>query len=224
MQEQEPPHYTTVNSSRPKLGVRIIAVWILVGTATIFALTGAYFWGASNASVTQVDILIPTPEPVIVQVVGEVFAPGVYELNARDRVLTAIEAAGGPTGNADIEKINLAAFVTDGGRIQVPSVPATPSPTSPSQIATNNSKLPADLPANQVQSTKTPIQAPGPIDLNTATIDQLISLPGIGETRALQIIDRRNALGRFATLEQLLEISGIGEKTLESIRSLVIIK
>lgn len=221
MREQEPPHYTTANSSRSKLGVRVIAVWILVGAAAIFALTGAYFWGASNASVTQVNILIPTPEPVIVQVVGEVFAPGVYELNARDRVLTAIEAAGGPAGNADIEKINLAAFVTDGVRIHVPSVPVTPSPTSPSQIATNDSKLPVDFP---IQSTETPIRALGPIDLNAATIDQLISLPGIGETRAFQIIDRRNALGGFTTLEQLLEISGIGEKTLESIRPLVIVR
>ncbi len=224
MREQEPPHYTTANSSRPELGVRVIAVWILVGAAAIFALTGAYFWGASNASVTQVDILIPTPEPVIVQVVGEVSAPGVYELNARDRVLTAIEAAGGPTDNADIEKINLAAFVTDGVRIHVPSVPVTPSPTSPRQITTNDSKLPVDLLDNPIQSTETPIRAPGPIDLNVATIDQLISLPGIGETRASQIIDRRNALGGFTTLEQLLEISGIGEKTLESIRPLVIVR
>ena len=110
MREQQPPHYTTADTRASRLGVRSYAVWILIGISAIFAVTGAYFWGASNASVTKVDILIPTPEPVILQVVGEVLAPGVYELNADDRVLTAIEAAGGPTRNADIEKINLAAF------------------------------------------------------------------------------------------------------------------
>ena len=224
MREQQPPHYTTADTRASKPGVRSYAVWILIGISAIFAVTGAYFWGASNASVTKVDILIPTPEPVIVQVVGEVLAPGVYELNADDRVLTAIEAAGGPTSNADIEKINLAAFIKDGARIHVPSVPPTSLPTTPTRISTDAANSRTDPPPDTIQPTVEPDQTNGIIDINVATIDQLMSLPGIGETRANQIINRRNALGGFTTLEQLLEISGIGEKTLEAIRPLVIIR
>ena len=206
------------------MGFPAIAFWLLVSIAAIFALTGAYFLGVSNASVTEVEIRIPTPEPVIVQVVGEVLAPGVYEFNAQDRVFTAVEAAGGATSKADIGKINLAAFVKDGSRILVPSVLPSPLPAPPIQIQYDGAGNLSNSTVDTSSFVETPVPTAGPIDLNVATIDQLISLPGIGETRANQIINRRDALGGFTTLEQLLEISGIGHMTIESIRPLVVVR
>ena len=223
MQTQQKPHYTTAEPPNSKLDVRVIAVWVSVAIAAVFALTGAYFWGASNASVTEVEILIPTPAPVIVQVTGEVNAPGVYELNAQDRVLTAIEVAGGVTEYADIEGTNLAAVVKDGTRVFVPRIPSTPVSIFSNQTSNTSADATSVSP-----STSNPTSVNGvnlnQIDLNTATIEQLTSLPEIGQTRANQIIAYRSAVGRFSTLEQLLEINGIGEKTLEAIRPLIVIQ
>ena len=222
MQTQQKPHYTTA-PPHSKLDVRVIAVWVSVAIAAVFALTGAYFWGASNASVTEVEILIPTPAPVIVQVTGEVNAPGVYELDAQDRVLTAIEVAGGVTEYADIEGTNLAAVVKDGTRVFVPRIPSTPVSIFSNQTSNTSADATSVSP-----STSNPTSVNGvnlnQIDLNTATIEQLTSLPEIGQTRANQIIAYRSAVGRFSTLEQLLEINGIGEKTLEAIRPLIVIQ
>ena len=226
MRDQSSPHYKNADQSASKLTVRHLATWALLTAALAVAVTGAYFWGASSARVTEIEILIPTAAPAVVQIVGEVRSPGVYELNIDDRVLDAIDAAGGMTDNAAIESINLAAIVKDGSRIIVPSIPPTPMSTSSSttQNLPSRSVDREDTPATQSDEI-TPSQTPDyPIDLNSATLERLESLPGIGETRANQIIALRTALGGYSTLEQLLDISGIGTKTLEAIRPLVVIR
>lgn len=222
MRENRPPHFTSANRPSPKSGLTTIAVWALAIIAAALALTGAYFLGVSNASVTEVEILIPTPAPAVVQVVGEVRAPGVYELGSDERVFIAIEVAGGATENADLERINLAAFVEDGARIVVPSIPPTPAPTiqisqdvdSSRNVDSAEQDTPATLAVDPINNE---------INLNSATLEQLKSLPGIGDTRANQILALRASIGRFSVLEQLLEINGIGEKTLEAIRPLVVL-
>ena len=224
MSNQTPPHFKTTRPASSTSKLRTFAAWVLAISALVLALTGAYFLGASNASVTEVEILIPTPAPVVVQITGEVRAPGVYELNRDDRVLTAIEAAGGMTDGADIERLNLAASITDGSLIHVPSLLPTPSLLAEANpigsIASNGiTESKSTLPSTQNTSPFTE-----PINLNSATVDQLKSLPGIGETRANQIIALRTAVGRFSTIEQLLEIHGIGEKTLEAIRPMVAVE
>lgn len=228
MREQQQPHFTTATNPSSNSRVFSYGIWVLVVGAATLALIGAYYWGASNATTAHVEILIPSPEPVVVQVVGEVLAPGVYQLNAKDRVLTAIETAGGPTRNADIQSINLAAFLKDGARIQVPAIPPTPLPITDVSTLSNtvdtSGDTSGDIPAGLNPEPMPPTQITGPIDLNSATLDQLKSLPGIGETRANQIIAYRDSLGGFAVVEQLLEISGIGDKTLEAIRPLVTIR
>ena len=223
MSSQQPPHFTSATQSSSKPNLQTLVVWALGLVAAALALSGAYFWGVSNASVTEVEILIPTPAPVVVQVVGEIHAPGVYELNADDRVLSAIEAAGGATEYADLESINLAAIIKDGERVFVPPYPSIQSPSTTDQT-TNPGTDESVGAAHEVNQAPTDTLAAGPINLNTATLDQLKTLPGIGDTKANQIISYRSTLGRFSTLEQLLEISGIGEKTLEAVRPLVEIR
>ena len=227
MRENPTPHYSSASRDDSKLDARQLVFWVLTAIAGVLALTGTYFWGASNASVTHVEILVPTPEPAVIQIVGEVRSPGVYELEDSDRVLDAIEAAGGVTEAAAIEGVNLAATVKDGSRIVVPAIATTPVTTTEGgaiRIPINEGTIQDGAAASLSISSPLP-EAPGiPIDLNTATTEQLKSLPGIGDTRANQIVGFRTSIGGFSTIEQLLEISGIGTKTLEAIRPLVIIR
>ena len=226
MRENPAPHYSNAGRTNPTFGARQLAIWILTAVAAIIAFTGAYFWGASNASVTHVEILIPTPAPAVIQIVGEVRSPGVYEMQIGDRVLDAIEAAGGMTEAAAIESVNLAAIVKDGSRIVVPAIHTEPATTTNASILTPLSEGTIQDTAAARLSEASPLAEPRgfPIDLNTATVEQLKSLPDIGDTRANQIVEFRASIGSFSTLEQLLEISGIGTKTLEAIRPLVTVR
>lgn len=226
MSNQTPPHFKAARPASSTSNLRTFATWTLAISALVLALVGAYFLGASNASVTEVEILIPTPAPAVVQITGEVRAPGVYELNREDRVLAAIEAAGGMTDKADIERLNLAATITDGFLIHVPSMLPTPSVLAEAEANHLDSVASDGITESKPTLPSTQNISPfiEPINLNTATVDQLKSLPGIGETRADQIIALRTAVGRFSTIEQLLEIHGIGEKTLEAIRPIVVVE
>lgn len=139
---------------------------------------------------------------VHVHVAGAVNRPGLYRLPTGTRVAGAVEAAGGPTGDADVDQINLAAPVTDGERIYVPrkgesAAAAAAGPSTGSAAAS------------------------GPVNLNTATLEQLDTLPGIGPTTAQAIIDHRTTNGRFRSVDGLLEVRGIGPAKLEQLRPLV---
>ena len=218
MNKENPPHFKTARPPADKTNFKSVAAWLLAISSLVLALTGAYFLGASNASVTEVEILIPTPALAVVQITGEVRSPGVYELNRDDRVLAAIEAAGGMTNRADIERLNLAATITDGSLIYVPSLSIEAEAKPPDSVASDRiTESKPTLPS--IPNTRPFTE---PINLNTATVDQLKALPGIGDTRANQIIEFRTAIGQFSTLDQLLDIHGIGERTLEAIRPMVV--
>ena len=141
----------------------------------------------------------PSGVPLIVDVAGAVRHPGVYEFHDGERVIDAIKAAGGATGKAALESLNLAAPLTDGVQILVPK----------------------EAPAAAV-GTGSP--APGTttlININSATAAELDALPGVGEVIAQRIVDYRTANGPFATVEDLIDVSGIGPSTMDDIRDLV---
>ena len=139
-----------------------------------------------------------TPTIVLVHAAGAVAHPGVYELVAGARVADLIDAAGGPTPDADVDQLNLAAPVADGERVYVPRVGEV-VPVAASTAGGRSVRL----------------------DLNTATLDQLDELPGIGPATAQAIIDERDRRGRFRSVEELLDVRGIGPAKLEQIRDLV---
>lgn len=141
---------------------------------------------------------------VVVHVVGEVVAPGIYELATGSRLHDAITAAGGPGERADPGALNLAAPVVDGSRIHVPAIGEEPEPVvSPTPASTG----PGD---------------PGVVlDLNRATVDELDTLPGVGPATATAIVAERDAGGPFLTVDDLERVPGIGPAKLESIRPLV---
>lgn len=170
----------------------------------------------SNASATGTDSssagwLSPldtlAPARVAVHVVGAVAQPGVYHLAAGARADDALQAAGGPTTNADLRQVNLAALVQDGEQLVIPRVgERITTTTSP---ATSRG-----TPGSRQSSTTVPII----VDLNRATIDDLDRLPGVGPTTAKAIIDHRSRNGPFASVDELLAVRGIGPAKLAEIR------
>ncbi|MFN4032309.1 MAG: helix-hairpin-helix domain-containing protein [Fimbriimonadales bacterium] len=159
----------------------------------------------------------PTPEEIAVHVAGAVKKPGVYRLSPNSRVDDAIRLAGGARENADLDALNLAELITDGQKIYVPRKGETPPTTT---IAPSTPHPPY---APRAETSK-PAKTRFPIDLNTATAEQLQAIPGIGPVLAQRIVDYRHAHGRFHSVDELLEVSGIGPKRLENMRPYVAVK
>jgi len=140
---------------------------------------------------------------IIVHVAGDVRNPGVYKLGEEARVIDAINLAGGPLSSADLDRLNLADFLKDGDKIQVPSKSILSSQSAPS----SNMQVPL---ASTENSEK--------ININLASKAELETLPGIGPILAERIIQYREEKGNFSSLSDLLEVKGIGEKKLEKIK------
>jgi competence protein ComEA len=144
---------------------------------------------------------------VAVHVAGRVRRPGLVRLPAGSRVQDAIRAAGGPTSGADLDAVNLARKLTDGEQIRVPA-PGDPVPPLPPDAAgPGASGGPGGAPS-------------APLDLNTATVEQLDTLPGVGEVTAGRIVAYRTA-HPFTTVDELLEVPGIGQRRYDQLKDLV---
>ena len=140
---------------------------------------------------------------VLVHVAGAVRRPGVYRLREGMRIDDALRLAGGPRRRADLSAINLAAKVEDGRQVLVP------------ERARAGARAPVAGPGSGAATG----QAPGaPVDINTATIEQLDALDGIGPATAQSILDYREEHGGFESVEELGQVPGIGEKRLATLR------
>ena len=152
-------------------------------------------------------------QSVVVSVVGLVQQPGLVTLAPGARIADAVSAAGGPLNGADTVGLNLARHVADGEQIIVGI--ATPAGHPAALGSSVRSGAPETGPA-AVSTTPA-----GPVDLNTATIEQLDTLPGVGPVTAAAIVAWRQANGKFTAIEQLGEVDGIGPARLEKLRTLV---
>jgi competence protein ComEA len=146
----------------------------------------------------------PAPKPILVHVSGAITNPGVYKLHPNSHIQEAIEAAGGLLPEADTDTLNLASKLEDGEKILVP------------YKSQEGAVLPQETNGNTEDS-----QIIYPININTATLDELILLPGIGEVKGQAIIDYREANGPFVVIEQIQNVSGIGPTTFENIKDLI---
>ena len=193
-----------------KLPARRIVI-ALVSLAAV-GLVGGY-GVAMRARPKAAKIALSSPGPanksgrqVYVHVGGAVHRPGLYELPDGSRVFDAVQAAGGATDDADLDSLNLAAKVKDGDKVLVP-VRVEPG---------------ADPPLGGAAPGSSAAVAPGGlINLNSATPEQLDSLPGVGPSTAQKIIAYRNEHGGFRTIDELMEVPGIGPAKFEELKDLV---
>ena len=133
---------------------------------------------------------------IVIDVVGAVHRPGLYRVPHGARVADAVDRAGGVTRRAALDLLNLAAPVADGEQVVVPRRGAGATPTS-------GGSTPA-----------------GPVHLNTATLEQLDALPGVGPVTAQKILDYRQQHGAFSSLEELDAVPGIGPARLDQLKGL----
>ena len=152
--------------------------------------------------------------PVFVHVAGAVLSSGVVELPAGSRVVDAVAAAGGLRPDADSNRVNLAATLLDGSQVMIPSV----GQANPEQVPVTQGSAVAGTSASNGSS---PVADLGPINLNTATLEQLDALPGVGPATAQAILAFRDKEGRFDSVEALLDVRGIGDAKFEALRELV---
>ena len=185
---------------------------IFIGIAAVVAIAviGLYFYKESKNSYTNEDEFaivteneeIPEKEEEItIHIIGEVKYPGIVILKTGQRIIDAIDAAGGETEEADLNKINLAQLLSDGDKIYVPSI--------------ND---------NEIEEYKDTTSRSSTVNINTATLEELTSLPGIGESTAQRIIDYRKQNGKFKNIDDLKNVSGIGESKFNNLKEKITAK
>jgi competence protein ComEA len=183
---------------------RALAYVVLLLAVLTFAGRAAFRTEGEPPRAAQPLALRAEPAPVrrlLVHVVGAVRSPGLYRLDEGSRIDDAITAAGGPKPKAALELVNLASPVADGQQVVVPVGGAGEPPASP---GSSSGSVAGDR-----------------VHLNTATLEELDTLPGIGPITAQKILDYRAEHGAFSSVQELDAVSGIGPATLAELEGLV---
>ena len=176
---------------------------------TVMEMEEASETGEQSETV-QTEPRIETEPSIAVYVCGAVKWPGVYELSASARVYQAVEAAGGFRDDADQEWVNQAQFLQDGGKIRIYTRLET------DQMRQEGLEEGSVLPEGQDAQTEQAGESP--VNLNTATREELMTLPGIGEAKADAVIAYREENGGFSSPEEIMNISGIKEAVFSQIK------
>ena len=193
-------------------GVLAVIVIILVGRGMMASSTKEKVMVTNAVNTTRVDeTTTMTPQNCYVDIKGEVLRPGVYEFSCESRMQEVIKKAGGFTEEADETKINLAQKISDQMQIIVPNLHSKQEGgvTEGNSEKGNTSNT---TPSNSKQGT---------VNINTATLEELQTIKGIGKKKAEAILQYRKEHGAFRTKEDLLQVKGIGKKALEAIESQV---
>jgi competence protein ComEA len=205
---------------RELIGLAVLAVLIVGGVGFWYVrslpsriqISTATEVGPARPGPAAAPTAGPTPSPaaeVVVDVAGWVRHPGVYRLHTGDRVIDAIDLAGGAKPRADLTSLNLAALLTDGEQIIVLRI-GHAAPGGGSTIVTGSGAGASGASGGGAGDL---------VNLNTATLDQLEGLPGIGPVLAQKILDYRTDHGPFKTIEGLMDVSGIGDKRFADLKA-----
>ena len=190
---------------------KIIFLSIIVGVLGIY-LVYHYVTNSSSEYIEE-NIYIETnnqleeKNKIFLHITGEVNSPGIIEIDEGERLVDVIEAAGGFTENADINKINLAYLVKDGQKINIPNVNSV---DTNSYITENMGE---NIIIEDITSSSTNL-----VNINTATQTELETLTGIGPSTALKIIKYSEENGKFKTIEEIKNVAGIGDSKFEAIK------
>lgn len=216
-----PQWLTTIRADPGRAGVIALAVvGVIAVLVTVFTVTGddpPPVVSANLPPVQMVSSAAPSSpaagQPVVVSVVGLVHRPGLVTLEPGARIDDALTAAGGVLDGADLLGLNVARRLTDGEQIVVgiAAPPGVPSAMG-SSVTTETPQAPSGAAGTA---------AAGPINLNTATVEELDTLPGVGPVTAAAIVAFRDANGSFTDVEQLGDVDGIGPVRLDKLRDLV---
>ncbi len=155
-----------------------------------------------------------TPKEIIIHITGAVENEGIVRLKEGSRIIDAIEAAGGLTSEVNLKKVNLAYTVQDGQKIYIPKTSDIDA-----EIGIDAKTGEAVIVYNGTEEGTT-----GKININTATLNELLSLSGVGESTAEKIIEYRKENGRFKTIEEIKNVSGIGNLKYESIKDYICVQ
>lgn len=211
------------NVNKTQRNIIIIAIVMVVG------IIGYYVYGrdTNNKEIsTNDDILIKNEnnteeqkEKIIVHITGAVNKGGIVTLEENSRVADAIEAAGGLKEDADINKINLAYILEDGVKIKIPSI--NDKEENEEKENTQDIEIVENVPEGNSNSGNIKT---GKININKASQIELETLPGIGPSIALKIINYRNENGKFSSIDDLKKINGVGDSKYENIKNLICVK
>ena len=200
--------------SRRHAGALVVGLLAVVLLATHLlgskSAPGAVTVEAATDAGPGADAAAPAPAAaasayVVVDVAGEVRRPGVYRLRQGARITDAIARAGGATKHALVVAVDLAAPLADGEQVLVPRASAVGGTTGVSVAGTSGGP-----------------SGTAPLDLNTATAEQLDSLPGVGPVTAQKIVEYRQTHGPFTSIDQLDAIPGIGAAKIANLKGLVV--
>ena len=201
--------------------IAAISMWLLVRPSA--PLIESVAPHASGVGIVAPLSTLPTPLTVRIHVAGAVVHPGVYSVSSSSRVVDAVTAAGGATSRADLERINLAQTIIDTEQVFVPfrtshTTKVTVAPRlrpSRTTVPVNVPTIPGAIPSATTSATTSLI------NLNSATSDQLDTLPGVGPSTAKAIISYRSRKGPFGKVEDLLNVPGIGPAKVAALRDQV---
>lgn len=193
-------------------GVLAVIVIILVGRGMMASPTKEKVMVTNAVNTTRVEeTTTMMPQNCYVDIKGEVLHPGVYEFSCESRMQEVIKKAGGFTEEADETKINLAQKISDQMQIIVPNLHSKQE----GGVTEGNSEK------GNMSNTTPSNSKKGTVNINTATLEELQMIKGIGKKKAEAILQYRKEHGAFRTKEDLLQVKGIGKKALEAIESQV---
>lgn len=204
---------------------------IIIIAILVVGIIGYYIYGREKDSVdiTEEQEMMVKPKEnteenqtgqIVVHITGAVKNEGVVTLKENSRITDAVNAAGGLTEDADMSKINLAYILEDGVKINIPSKNDV-TQINPSEESTNDEEIVDAIPES---STKSEGRNTNMVNINKASQTELETLPGIGPSIALKIINYREENGKFSSVEDLRNVNGIGDSKFENIKNLVSVK
>lgn len=160
---------------------------------------------------------VKSEKTIWVHVIGEVQTPGVVELEEGSRIIDAIEKAGGKTEDADLSKINLAYVIEDGVQIYVPRI---------GEDMNNITQISEEAGVGIITQTSKQEDAGKTIkvNINTANLEKLQTLPGVGNATAQKILDYKKEHGNFKNIEEIKNVSGIGESKFNNLKNYIVVK
>lgn len=206
-------------------GLRLSRVQIAALGVLLIVMVGAVYLYYARSRPAKVVVMPAAPvretkgeaakdpkEKIVVHVSGAVAKPGVYELPKGSRVYLAVDVAGQVLAEAQLDSVNLAAKLVDGQRVHIPKK---------GEVAANPAGAAGMTVAVGMTGAAGGEQDAGPIDLNTATAEQLDKLPGVGAVLAKRIVDYRASHGGFNSVNDLRQVDGIGERKFKGLKDKV---